>query len=236
MTNFELRNNILSISNNDLLGALPIFAAAKVIAPYLKPEGNVQNGNGQKGNWTHADEALRNVSNLFDHLNRVGNPFDVPRLEIDGGSQDLVNSVVSALRDMSLSDFLHAVFPEIVPDPKYLAKELTDCGFEKEEYKAYAVMQAKLEWIQAENEATFSPFSYARKTAKTIVSSKKDWEEFKYAVNCYPLGYKQRISSHAHTVVKLLRNHGLSFRERASLFCETYCRHNSPAATGDEQP
>ena len=51
MTNFELRNNILSISNNDLLGALPIFAAAKVIAPYLKSEGNVQNGNGQKGNW-----------------------------------------------------------------------------------------------------------------------------------------------------------------------------------------
>lgn len=235
MTIVELRNSILSISNNDLLGALPIFAAAKVIAPYLKPEGNVQNGNEQKGNWTHADEALRNVSNLFDHLNRVGNPFDVPRLEIDGGYQDLVNSVVSALRDMSLSDFLHAVFPEIVPDPKYLAKELTDCGFKKKEYEAYAVMQAKLEWTLAENEATFFSFPNAKKIAKDIVSYKKDWEGFKYAVNCYPLGYKQRISSHAHTVVKLLRNHGLSFRERASLFCETYCRHNSPAATGDEQ-
>lgn len=238
MTNFELRNNILSISNNDLLGTLPIFAAAKVLDPYLKSEDNAQNGNGQKkGNWTYADEALRKVSNLFDHLNRVGNPFDVPRLEIDREYQDLVHKVVLALRCMSLSDFLRFVIPELVPNPGYLKKELAGCGFEKEEYKAYAVMQAKLEWIQAENEATFSPFSYARKTAKAIVSSKKDWEGFKYAVNCYPLKYRQRISSQAHTVVELLRKHDLSLRERAGLFCESYCRLNCPADSAeDEQP
>lgn len=237
MTIVELRKSILSISNNDLLGALPIFAVAKVIAPYLKPEGNVQNGNEQKGNWTYADEALRNVSDLFDHLNRIGNPFDVPRLEIDREYQNLVHKVVIALRNKSLSDFLRFVIPELVPNPEHLKKELAGCGFRKKEYEAYAVMQAKLEWIQAENELAFSNTQYARKTAKAIVSSKKDWEGFKYAVNCYPLKYRQRISSQAHTVVELLRKHDLSLRERAGLFCESYCRLNCPADSAeDEQP
>lgn len=227
MTIVELRNSILSISNSDLLGTLPIFAAAKVLDPYLKP----------KGGWQYAAAALHLDNRVSDRLKLLGNPFDTARLSSDIKYRDLVNSVVSALRGMSFSDYLRIIFPELVPNPDYLAKNLQHCGFRKSEYEAYAVMQAKLEWTQVENESTFSSSLYARKNAKTFVSCKKDWEEFKHSVNCFPLKYKQRISSQAHTVVEILRNHGLSFHERAGLFCESFCRIKSPTdSTEAEQP
>ena len=163
MTIVELRNSILSISNSDLLGTLPIFAAAKVLDPDLKP----------KGGWQYAAAALHLDNRVSDRLKLLGNPFDTARLSSDIKYRDLVNSVVSALRGMSFSDYLRIIFPELVPNPDYLAKNLQHCGFRKRNTKPMRLCRLSWSGLWQKTKQLFSPFQMLKKSLRTSFLTKR---------------------------------------------------------------
>lgn len=222
----ELRKSILAISQIGLLGALPIFATAKILNPHLEPKGKLK----------YAAAALSHDDWIIKRLMDFGNPFDKSKLDSDREYQDLVNSVVSALRDMSFEDFLRSAFPDLAPNPKYLSRTLNNCKFKEETYEVYAVMQAILEWTGKENDPIYAPFQAARSTGKNNVSSKMDWEDFRYRVNCHRLAHKQKVSTYAHTAAETLRKYKLSFRTRAALFSWLYCKLKSPLTADEAAP
>lgn len=224
MNIIELRKRILAISQIGLLGAFPIFAAAKILDPYLEP----------KGRWKFAAAALSRDERIINRLKQIGNPFDKSRLDSNREYQTLVNDIVSALRDMSFEVFLRSVFPDIVPNLDYLAEILQNCSFLKTEYAAYAVMEARLEWTQSEAKAVYSSSRNAREKAKSIVSSQTDWETFKHYVNRYPLKYKQKIGNNALKIAEVFKRHQLPFRAKIRLFCDLY--ENLKATGSASQP
>lgn len=206
----ELRNNILSISITGPIGALPIFAASKVIDPYLEP----------KGRWRYASAAISHDTSLRDRLNYIGNPFDDGKMESDKEYRQTINNIVEALRDLPFDTFLQNVVPELIPNPDYLSKLVLDCAFKKPEYEALAVMQARLEWTSSGN-ADFACFKKGCANAKEIVSySKVPWEEFIRCVNAYPLKYKQNTPTTALKINETFKKYYIPFRARISLFCD----------------